>query len=345
MKRERWRQVEQIFHDSLELEESRRGEFVRHSCAEDEDLRREVESLLAHHHEAGSFIEKPAFAVTGTSPPRQHTLRSLKSKSVKSKSVKSKSGISRSGTSKPEKSTSGLDAAVIGHYRLLGKIGSGGMGVVYEAEDLELGRRVALKCLPEELADDPQSLRRFDREARSASALNHPNICTIYEIDEANGRAFIAMELLRGRTLRERLQQGEIPPRKAVECARQTVRGLAAAHGHGIMHRDLKPENLFLTRDGVVKILDFGLAKLVGTDASGSQGSVATTSVTELGLVLGTVGYMSPEQVRGQAVDHRSDIFSTGAVLYEMLSGNRAFRGKTSADTLSAILKEEPAEL
>ncbi len=320
MERERWGRVEQIFHAALQMEESQRGEFVRQSCAGDEDLRREVESLLAHHRGAGSFIETPVFADEGAAPLRPP--------------------ISRRSNLK-----SGLTETEIGHYRILGKIGGGGMGVVYEAEDLKLGRHIALKFLPEELAEDRQSLRRFDREARSASVLNHPNICTIYEIDQANGRAFIAMELLRGRTLRERLQEGEIPVRKAVEFALQTVRGLAAAHGRGIVHRDLKPENLFLTRDGVVKILDFGLAKLVGPDASGPHSSAATTSVTELGVVLGTVGYMSPEQVRGQVVDHRSDIFSLGAVLYEMLSGKRAFQGKTTADTMSAILKEEPAEL
>jgi len=334
MKRERWRQVEQIFHDALQVEESRRGEFVRHSCAEDEDLCREVESLLAHHHEAGSFIEKPAFALTGTSPPRQHTL--------KSQSVKSKSGISRSGTSKPGKSTSGLAAAVIGHYRLLGKIGSGGMGVVYEAEDLELGRRVALKCLPEELANDPQSLRRFDREARSASALNHPNICTIYEVNQDNGRTFIAMELVEGKTLRQLLVSGLLPMRKAIEIATQVAEGLTKAHEAGIAHRDLKPENLMVSDDGFVKILDFGLAKLAPAGEAPLEMGTSSTWQTSAGLVLGTAGYMSPEQASGGQLDFRSDQFSFGLVLYEMVTGKRAFERATAAETLVAILREQP---
>jgi Tol biopolymer transport system component len=220
------------------------------------------------------------------------------------------------------------------------------MGEVYRAHDESLGREVAIKVLPKELASDHDRLRRFEQEARAAAALNHPNILAIHGFNASDGDApYLITELLQGQTLRERLQHGEIPVRKAVECALQTARGLAAAHARGIVHRDLKPENLFLTRDGVVKILDFGLAKLVTADDMGSLSTAATASVTELGVVLGTAGYMSPEQVRGQAVDHRTDIFSLGAVLYEMLSGKRAFEGKTTADTMSAILKEEPAEL
>jgi len=219
------------------------------------------------------------------------------------------------------------------------------MGEVYRARDESLGREVAIKVLPKELASDPDRLRRFEQEARAAAALNHPNILAVYGFSTTEEHApYLVTELLQGQTLRERLQQGEIPVRKAVEFALQTARGLAAAHDRGIVHRDLKPENLFLTRDGVVKILDFGLAKLIVPEVT-SKTSVATASFTEVGVVLGTAGYMSPEQVRGQVVDHRSDIFSLGAILYEMLSGKRAFEGKTAADTMSAILKEEPAEL
>jgi hypothetical protein len=220
------------------------------------------------------------------------------------------------------------------------------MGEVYRARDQSLSRDVAVKVLPKDLASDQDRLRRFEQEARAAAALNHPNILAVYSFSTSEDLApYLITELLEGQTLRERLEQGEIPVRKAVEFALQTARGLAAAHDRGIVHRDLKPENLFLTRDGVVKILDFGLAKLVVPEATGAQTSVATVSVTELGVVLGTLGYMSPEQVRGQGVDNRSDIFSLGAILYEMLSGNRAFQGKTAADAMIAIVKDEPAEL
>src|ERR1700726_4726612 len=266
MKRERWAQVEQIFHAALQVEESRRGELVRQSCAGDEDLGREVESLLAHHSESASFIETPAFAGPDVSPLRPPSSRALNP------------------TLNPKP---GLADTVIGHYRVLGKIGCGGMGVVYEAEDLKLGRHVALKFLPEELAEDPESLQRFGREARSASALNHPNICTIYEINEANGRAFIAMELVEGKTLRELLVSGSLPMRKAIEIAAQVAEGLTKAHEAGIAHRDLKPENLMVSGDGFVKILDFGLAKLTSLPGEMSQ----TRTTTTPGLVLGTVGY------------------------------------------------------
>ena len=315
MERERWGQVEQIFHAALQVEESRRSELVRQSCAGDEDLRREVKSLLAHHSEYASFIETPAFADAGASPLRPRSSRSLNP------------------TLNPK---SGLADTVIGHYRILGKIGCGGMGVVYEAEDLKLGRHVALKFLPEELAEDPQSLQRFRLEARSASALNHPNICTVYEVDEANGRAFIAMELVEGKTLRELLVCGSLPMRKAIEIAAQVAEGLTKAHEAGIAHRDLKPENLMVSDDGFVKILDFGLAKL----ASPSGSDICTTSTTP-GLVLGTVGYMSPEQASGDRLDFRSDQFSFGLVLYEMVTGKRAFQRSTAAETLVAILREQ----
>ena len=234
----------------------------------------------------------------------------------------------------------------LGPYEILSPLGAGGMGEVYRARDDSLGREVAIKVLPKELASDPDRLRRFEQEARAAAALNHPNIVAVYGFSTTpEGAPYLITELLQGQTLRERIKQGEIPVRKAIDFALQTARGLAAAHERGIVHRDLKPENLFLTRDGVVKILDFGLAKLAIPEDAGSQNSLQTVSATAVGVVLGTAGYMSPQQVRGVAVDHRSDIFSLGAILYEMLSGQRAFQGTTPADTMSAILKEEPAEL
>jgi serine/threonine protein kinase/WD40 repeat protein len=233
----------------------------------------------------------------------------------------------------------------IGSYEIISSLGAGGMGEVYRARDLSLGRDVALKVLPKGFAADSERLRRFEQEARAAAALNHPNIVSIYGFGTDGDHApYLTTELLEGQTLRERLIQGEIPVRKAIDVGLQTALGLAAAHDRGILHRDLKPENIFLTRDGVVKILDFGLAKVVAPDPKASDHGTTITS-TEPGLVIGTVGYMSPEQVRGQAADFRSDIFSLGAILYELLSGKRAFRGPTPADTMSAILKEEPADL
>jgi eukaryotic-like serine/threonine-protein kinase len=229
-----------------------------------------------------------------------------------------------------------------GDCEILAPLGAGAMGEVYRARDNSLGREVALKLLPEQLASDPGRLRRFEQEARAAAALNHPNIVAVYRFGTQNGNTpYLVTELLQGQTLRERLKQGPILVRKTVDYAVQIARGLAAAHDQGIVHRDLKPENIFLTRDGLVKILDFGLAKLRTPETAPLQSTMAT----EPGVVLGTVGYMSPEQVRGLVADHRSDIFSLGTILYEMLSGNRAFQGATSADTMSAILKEEPAEL
>ena len=234
----------------------------------------------------------------------------------------------------------------IGDCEILAPLGAGGMGEVYRARDLNLGREVAVKVLPEQLASDPDRLRRFEQEARAAAALNHPNILAVYRFGTTDQHIpYVITELLQGQTLRERLQQSPIPVRKTIDFALQIVHGLGAAHDRGIVHRDLKPENIFLTRDGVVKILDFGLAKLMRPELADTGSTVATIGSTEPGMVLGTAGYMSPEQVRGRVVDHRSDIFSLGAIFYEMLCGNRAFPGTTAADTMSAILKEEPAEL
>lgn len=235
----------------------------------------------------------------------------------------------------------------LGPYKIVAAIGAGGMGEVYRAVDTRLGREVALKVLSAHLTNDADATRRFEQEARAAGRLNHPNILSIYDIGEAGNRRFIVSELLEGESLRARIRQGPIPPRKAVEYAAQVARGLAAAHERGIIHRDLKPENLFLTRDGIVKILDFGLVKLMprlfGPEGNEHDETLPGTP-TEPGRILGTVGYMSPEQIRGGSGDHRSDLFAFGAILYEMLSGRPAFHADSPIETLNEILKGEPIE-
>jgi Tol biopolymer transport system component len=235
----------------------------------------------------------------------------------------------------------------LGPYEILSPLGAGGMGEVYRARDTRLGREVAVKVLPASFSQDADRLRRFEQEARAASALNHPNIISLFDVGSHDGAPYVVTELLEGETLRSRLATGALSPRKATEFAIQIAQGLAAAHEKGIVHRDLKPENLFVTEDGRVKILDFGLAKLIQPEAAASQQtSIPTASVgTEPGVVMGTAGYMSPEQVKGQPADHRSDIFSFGAILYEMLSGRRAFKGGSAVETMSAILKEDPPDL
>jgi eukaryotic-like serine/threonine-protein kinase len=233
----------------------------------------------------------------------------------------------------------------LSHYRIVEKIGAGGMGVVYRAYDETLRRDIAVKVVPPSFADDRERLRRFEHEARAAGALNHPNILAIYDFGEHEGSPYVVSELLEGQTLREQMGKRALPVRKAIEYGIQIARGLAAAHEKGIVHRDLKPENLFITSDGRLKILDFGLAKLMRAERGPGGGETSAPTQTEPGVVLGTMGYMAPEQVRGEAVDQRADIFALGAVLYEMLSGRRAFPGATSADTMSMILSHDPPSL
>jgi eukaryotic-like serine/threonine-protein kinase len=236
--------------------------------------------------------------------------------------------------------------ARLGPYEILAPIGAGGMGEVYRARDPRLGRDVALKVLPAAFSADPDRLRRFEQEAHAAAALNHPNILAVYDIGMGAEAPFIVSELLEGQTLRERLRSGPLQVRKAITYALQIVRGLAAAHEKGITHRDLKPENLLVTTDGRVKILDFGLAKLTRDPAAGTVSEAPTATLhTEAGVVLGTVGYMAPEQVRGEAVDHRADLFTFGAILYELLSGQRAFQRGSAPETLTAILNDDPQDL
>ena len=234
----------------------------------------------------------------------------------------------------------------LGRYEIRSKIGEGGMGEVYRAFDPTIHREVAIKVLSASVADDAERLKRFKQEACAAGSLNHLNILIIHHVDTHEGAPYIVSELLEGQTLRQRMGGSAFAQRRAVDYANQIARGLAAAHEKGIVHRDLKPDNIFITNDGRVKILDFGIAKLTQPDVNQSQTQIPTRRVdTDPGKVLGTVGYMSPEQVKGRAVDHRSDIFSFGAILYEMLSGRRAFHGESAAETMSAILKEDPPDL
>ena len=311
---DRWQEIEKLYHSALKQEPNGRVEFLKEACAGDEALRQEVESLLAQHVEAEDFIEEPALKVAAK-------------------------GMARD----PSQSLLGQQ---LGPYKILSLLGSGGMGEVYRASDSRLGREVAIKVLPSEFSADADRIGRFKQEARAAGQLNHPNILAIYDVSTHEGSPYLVSELLEGETLRDRLRQA-LSQRKALEYAGQIARGLAAAHVKGIVHRDLKPENLFITRSDGVKILDFGLAKLTQRKLDASQLMTATTNpvATETGVVMGTVGYMSPEQVRGEVADHRSDIFALGAILYEMLSGRRAFQGKSAIETLNAILKEDPPEL
>jgi len=236
-----------------------------------------------------------------------------------------------------------LSGSRLGPYEVLAPIGAGGMGEVYRAKDPRLGRDVAIKILPASLSNDPDRLKRFEQEARAAGVLNHPNVTIVYDIGQHDGAPYVAQELLEGETLRAELSGGRFSPRKAIDYGIQIAQGLAAAHEKGIVHRDLKPENLFVTNDGRVKILDFGLAKLTQAESSGQTTNLPTA--TEPGVVMGTLGYMSPEQIKAKPADARSDIFALGAILYEMLSGQRAFRGDSAGETMAAILKEDPPDL
>jgi predicted ATPase/serine/threonine protein kinase len=316
MNPELWQRVQELCQRALEMDKSRRAQFLESASGSDDELRREVESLLAHEEKAEQFIESPAVRVAGKILA----------------------------TETPRENWKSLVGSTVSHYRVLEKLGGGGMGVVYKAEDTSLGRLVALKFLSQEIAHDSQALSRFQREAKAASALNHPNIVTIYELGHLNGTHYIAMEMISGDTLRSLISSGPLPIRKAIAIATQIADALAKAHETGLVHRDLKPENLMVAPDGTAKILDFGLAK-VRDVAPDSDAPTAVGSLTDPGTVMGTVGYMSPEQAIGGTVDFRSDQFSFGAVLYEMINGRPAFQGRSRAEIMAAILRDQPERL
>lgn len=308
---ERYKLIGELYHEALELDASERATFLERACANDEELRHDVESLIISHEKSRDFIAAPALEVAAKMMANQQ---------------------------------SAVPGQTINHYKITSLLGMGGMGDVYCAVDTRLGREVAIKLLPTAFSTDQDRMRRFEQEARAAGMLNHPNVLTIYDIGAHDGAPYIVSELLTGETLRERVRT-PLMLRRLVDYALQIARGLAAAHDAGIVHRDLKPENIFVTKDGRVKILDFGLAKLKRTPAGNNSKISTQLLITAPGMVMGTVGYMSPEQVRGDEVDHRADIFAFGAILYEMLAGRRAFSGDSAVEVMNAILKNEPSPI
>ena len=299
------RAVEALFHGALNVHPDVRAAFLDQACAGNDARRRDVESLLAAHDRSGEFLESPALGIARRALPQDNP-------------------PSRIGQQ-------------IGRYRILGVVGAGGMGEVYRAEDPRLDRQVAIKILPPHLAGDEAALTRFKREAKAVAALSHPNILALHDFDFDGDTHFVVMELLDGETIAKRLLRGPMNWREAVQSAIAVADGLAAAHAKGIVHRDIKPENVFLTRDGQVKILDFGVARIFAGAQSATQ-----TQATQPGLAIGTLGYMAPEQLRGESVGAPADLFSLGCVLFELVTARKAFGGPTAPDIVAAVLTAEP---
>ena len=315
MRADEWQRINDLFHAALERDPGERAAFLAQACAADEGLRLEVESLLASHDPSDSFIESLAPDLAAGLLAESHA-RLATGQSV-------------------------------GNYRVMALLGAGGMGEVYLTEDTRLGRRVALKLLPAQFTTEPDRLHRFEREARAASSLNHPNIITIHEVGQLEGEPFIITEFIEGKTLRQQMAAATMMLREALDVAIQVASALAAAHEAGIVHRDIKPENVMVRRDGLVKVLDFGLAKLAMPQLSALEEEAQTRSMvnTNPGVVIGTVQYMSPEQARGQEVDVRTDIWTLGVVLYEMVAGRAPFQGETPSHVIVSVLESEPPPL
>ena len=321
--KERWQQIKSLFGAALERDLSQRAAFLEQACGQDTSLRHEIESLLEAHDDSSPLSQHH----WGTHPLANNQLQSFQA-------------------SKHE-SDHGMEGQTISHYRVLSRLGSGGMGVVYEAQDIRLGRRVALKFLPETMAQDETALQRFEREARAASSLNHPGICTIYEVEEHDHQPVIVMELLEGKSLKERIREGPISTDEVLEFGTQAADALEAAHAKGIIHRDIKPGNIFIVSSGRVKILDFGLAKVRTVGAAENKAGeveveVEDDSLTQEGVIPGTTPYMSPEQAQGEEIDARSDLFSLGVVLYELATGQRPFARNNRTLTIDAIRHAHP---
>src|SRR5262245_2658703 len=341
MDAKRWGQIKEVYDRALDLGGDARDGFLAEACGDDGDLRREVESLLAAHAEAGTFLQAPAVEVAA-------------------REIVADEFTSTVAANLP--ATPQLIGRELANYRIVSLLGRGGMGEVYLAEDKRLRRKVALKMLPAQFTNDAERVRRFEREASAASATNHPNIITIHEIGQVDGAHYIVTEFIDGQTLRQRMQTAKLSLNEVIDIAIQVAQALEAAHSAGIVHRDIKPENVMVRRDGLVKVLDFGLAKLTeeraGERENGGAREPSTSAPTlpiphspnpplstDSGTVMGTASYMSPEQARGQRVDARTDIFSLGVALYEMIAGSPPFEGVNALDVISAILQKEPAPL